>query len=109
MTREDFRILRHARYYLIYNVKGKAKNHVHVPVTSRTGECEYYRSKKIVEMVVSKTVPNEHFFITSAIRLTLDENYKKNLYRALRRGNASYRLKKIDIHSEENKRRRLIR
>lgn len=96
---ENFRILRYKKYYLIYNLDGEYNNHVHVPIYSRTGEREYYRAKKIVNIIQKKQVPFDHYMVTSALRLTLDDNYSHKLRRALKLGKVNYRTQKYNRRS----------
>lgn len=74
-----YRILRFKRYYLVVNTEGKYENHTHIKVRTRTGEREYHVCKRLVHMVENKLIPDSNYLLESAIRITLNEEYKAQL------------------------------
>ena len=74
-----FKVVRYKRYYLVANTDGEYSNHTHIPVRSRTGEREYNVCKHLIFLIENKRIPRSSYLLSSAIRLTLDEEYKNQL------------------------------
>lgn len=85
-----YKIIKFKRYYLIANTKGEYKNHTHINVYSRTGEKEYKICKTLISIINDKRVPKSNYLLQSAIRLTLDEEYKYNLLEIQKRRKQRY-------------------
>lgn len=73
------KITRYKRYYLVSNTEGSYKNHTHIKIRSGTGEKEYKTCKTLIYLIENKQVPRSNYLLQSAIRLTLDEEYKEHL------------------------------
>lgn len=85
-----FKILRYKWYYLVANTEGEYKNHTHIRVKTRTGEKEYKTCKMLVGLIENKRVPRSGYLLQSAIRLTLDEEYKSQLLKVQMRRQQRY-------------------
>jgi hypothetical protein len=85
-----YKILRFKRYYLIANTQGSYSNHTHIKVRSRTGEKEYKVCKTLVGLIENKRIPKSNYLLQSAIRLTLDEEYKEQLLEVQQRRKQRY-------------------
>lgn len=78
-----YKIVKFKRYYLIANTQGCYCNHTHIKKYSKTGNKEYDSCLTLIRLVERKQIPKNEYFVRSAIRLTLDEEYKKALEGAL--------------------------
>lgn len=85
-----FKIFRYKRYYLVSNTDGSYKNHTHIKVKTRTGAKEYKTCKTLVYLIENKQVPRSNYLLQSAIRLTLDTEYKEHLLNVQQRRKVKY-------------------
>lgn len=85
-----YKILRFKRYYLVANTEGEYKNHTHIKVRSRTGEREYRICKWLIHMLDNELIPDSNYLLESAIRLTLNEQYKEQLLKVKDRRKQKY-------------------
>lgn len=69
---------------VIVNTRGSYENHAHLTkITDYEGNIKLDAAKTLIEIVVKKRIPKSCYLITSAIRLTTDEEYKHSLKTAL--------------------------
>lgn len=85
-----YKVVRFKKYYLISNTGGDYKNHTHIRVKSRTGEKEYNTCKLLIGLIEHKRVPRSNYLLESAIRLTLDVEYKEELLKVQERRKQIY-------------------
>lgn len=78
-----YKIVKFKRYYLICNTEGCYSNHTHLKRFSKTGDKEYNSCLTLIRLVERKQIPRNEYFIRSAMRLTLDEEYRNALENAL--------------------------
>lgn len=73
------------RGYVVINMAGRYENHGHVS--------NFKAAKTIIDLVERKIVPYSNYLRHTALRLTLDDNYKADIYRKIEkdRDKQSYR------------------
>ena len=65
------------RYITIVNSNGEHKHHAHI---NKGNKKKQYRSANLLmDLVRKKKVPRSRYFRQSALRLTLDEKYKRQI------------------------------
>ena len=61
-------------------INGEYENHAHLTKTvDSKGKVKLDTAKALINIVTKKRVPKSNYLVTSAIRLTTDEEYKENL------------------------------
>ena len=69
---------------VIINTKGKYENHSHLTkVVDSAGKVKLTTTKALINIVIKKRVPKSNYLVTSAIRLTTDDEYRDNLIKIL--------------------------
>ena len=69
---------------VIINTKGKYENHAHLTkVVDSVGKVKLTTTKALINIVIKKKVPKSNYLVTSAIRLTTDDEYRANLIKVL--------------------------
>ena len=69
---------------VIINTKGKYENHAHLTkVVDSAGKVKLTTTKALINIVIKKRVPKSNYLVTSAIRLTTDDEYRDNLIKIL--------------------------
>ena len=69
---------------VIVNTKGKYENHAHLTkVVDSAGKVKLTTTKALINIVIKKKVPKSNYLVTSAIRLTTDDEYRANLIKVL--------------------------
>ena len=69
---------------VIVNIEGKYENHAHLTkVVDSAGKVKLTTTKALINIVIKKKVPKSNYLVTSAIRLTTDDEYRANLIKVL--------------------------
>lgn len=69
---------------VIVNTKGSYENHAHLTkIIDSKGNIKLDVAKTLIDIVIKKRIPKSCYLITSAIRLTTDEEYRYSLKTAL--------------------------
>ena len=69
---------------VIINTEGKYENHAHLTkVVDSAGKVKLTTTKALINIVIKKKVPKSNYLVTSAIRLTTDDEYRDNLIKIL--------------------------
>ena len=69
---------------VIINTGGKYENHAHLTkVVDSAGKVKLTTTKALINIVIKKKVPKSNYLVTSAIRLTTDDEYRDNLIKIL--------------------------
>ena len=69
---------------VIVNTEGKYENHAHLTkVVDSVGKVKLTTTKALINIVIKKKVPKSNYLVTSAIRLTTDDEYRANLIKVL--------------------------
>lgn len=65
---------------VVVNTKGKYRNHAHLSRhIDREGRLKLTIAKTLIDIVIKRKVPKSSYLLTSAIRLTTNEEYRANL------------------------------
>ena len=71
---------------VIVNTKGSYENHAHLTkIIDSKGNIKLDVAKTLIDIVIKKKIPKSNYLVTSAMRLTTDEEYKNNLMKVLDR------------------------
>ena len=69
---------------VIVNTEGNYENHAHLTkVVDSAGKVKLTTTKALINIVIKKKVPKSNYLVTSAIRLTTDDEYRDNLIKIL--------------------------
>lgn len=65
---------------VVINTLGDYENHAHLTrCVDKHGKIKISVAKTLIDIVIKKRVPHSSYLLTSAMRLTTDIEYKKNL------------------------------
>ena len=71
---------------VVINMSGEYENHAHLTKTvDSKGKIKLSTAKTLIDIVIKKKIPRSNYLVTSAMRLTTDEEYKNNLMKVLDR------------------------
>ena len=71
---------------VVINMFGEYENHAHLTKTvDSKGKIKLSIAKTLIDIVIKKKIPKSNYLVTSAMRLTTDEEYKNNLMKVLNR------------------------
>ena len=71
---------------VVINMSGEYENHAHLTKTvDSKGKIKLSTAKTLIDIVIKKKIPKSNYLVTSAMRLTTDEEYKNNLMKVLDR------------------------
>lgn len=82
--KHEFEVYNTEGSLVVVNTKGSYENHAHLTrCINSKGEIKLDVAKTLIDIMIKRKIPNSHYLITSAIRLTIDNTYKYSLETAL--------------------------